>query len=106
MLGWRSVMRERQSELAAHVRRFSGEIPPPQTEKELMARAIVNQTRDASTVEGAASASAAVIINGNDRVILILALPLSSRLGRLGSPPIPARACHSSPAWVCVRASQ
>jgi MobA/VirD2-like, nuclease domain len=38
------LIRERQPELAAHVRRFSEKMPPPQTEKEWIARELINHT--------------------------------------------------------------
>jgi hypothetical protein len=40
------LIRERQPELAAHARRFSEEMPLPQTEKELIAAEIVQRSRD------------------------------------------------------------
>jgi hypothetical protein len=39
------LIRDRQPELAAHVRRFSEEMPPPQTEKEWLAAEILGKTR-------------------------------------------------------------
>jgi len=38
------LIRDRQPELAAHVRRFSEEMPPPQTEKEWLAAEILGKT--------------------------------------------------------------
>jgi hypothetical protein len=40
------LVRERQPELAAHVRRFSDEMVPLQTEKELIAAKIVQHARN------------------------------------------------------------
>ena len=40
------LIRERQTELAAHVRRFSDEMPPAQTEKERTAEQLIRKTRE------------------------------------------------------------
>ncbi len=45
------LIRQRQPELAAHVRRFSDGIPPPHTEKERLA-GMVARTREARALEG------------------------------------------------------
>jgi hypothetical protein len=48
--GWRSVseilLSQGQPELAADVRRFAQEMPPPQTEKEWLAARLSTRTRD------------------------------------------------------------
>jgi Relaxase/Mobilisation nuclease domain len=46
------LVRQQQPELAAHVRRFSDEMPPPQTEKEWLAARLVASTRDPRTRDG------------------------------------------------------
>jgi hypothetical protein len=46
------LIRERQPELAAHVRRFSEEMPPAQTEKEWLAANWVTRTRDPRARKG------------------------------------------------------
>jgi type IV secretory pathway VirD2 relaxase len=46
------LIRQRQPELAAHVKRFSDEIPPPLTEKERLAAGLVARTREARAREG------------------------------------------------------
>jgi len=46
------LIRQRQPELAAHVSRFSDEMPPPQTEKERLAAGLVAHTRAARAREG------------------------------------------------------
>jgi hypothetical protein len=46
------LIRQRQPELAAHVSRFSDEMPPPQTEKERLAAGLVERTRVACAREG------------------------------------------------------
>ena len=46
------LIRQRQPELAASVRRFSDEMPPPQTEKEHLAAGLVARTREARAREG------------------------------------------------------
>jgi hypothetical protein len=45
------LIRQRQPELAAHVRRFSDEMPLPQTEKERLAAGLVARTREARARE-------------------------------------------------------
>jgi Relaxase/Mobilisation nuclease domain len=42
------LIREGQLELAAHVKRFSGEMPPPRTEKERIAEQVIRRTREPS----------------------------------------------------------
>jgi type IV secretory pathway VirD2 relaxase len=53
---WRTVgdilIRQRQPELAAQVRRFSDAMPPPQTEKEWLAGRLAARTRDPRAREG------------------------------------------------------
>ncbi len=46
------LIRQRQPELAALVKRFSDEIPPPLTEKERLAAGLVARTREARAREG------------------------------------------------------
>jgi relaxase-like protein len=46
------LIRQRQPELAAHVRRFSDEMSPPQTEKERLAAGLVARTRESRAREG------------------------------------------------------
>jgi hypothetical protein len=57
-LAWLAVsdilIRERQPELAARVRRFSEEMPPPQSEKEWFAARLVERTREPRAREGPA----------------------------------------------------
>jgi len=40
------LIRERQPELAAHVRRFADQLPPPLTEKEQLAATLSNNVRE------------------------------------------------------------
>ena len=46
------LIRERQPELAAHVRRFADQMAPPLTEKELVAARMAERTRDPRVREG------------------------------------------------------
>ena len=46
------LIRERQPELAAHVRRFSDEMAPPLTDRELIATKLVERTRGRRAREG------------------------------------------------------
>jgi hypothetical protein len=46
------LIRARQPDLAVHVRRFSEEMPPPQTEKEWLAARLLSRTRDPRAREG------------------------------------------------------
>ena len=46
------LIRQRQPELAAHVRRFSDVMPPPQTDKELIAARLTARTRELRAREG------------------------------------------------------
>jgi hypothetical protein len=46
------LIRERQPELAAHVRRFSDEVSPPLTEKEWLATRLAVRRRDPRVREG------------------------------------------------------
>lgn len=54
--GWRGLAdaleRERHDTLAAKVRRFINEMPPPKTEKEHLAEALIGRARSARTLDG------------------------------------------------------